>query len=353
MAVQQFLPVYRPTIKRKDLEYVLNTMVADQVSYGEYAKNFEKKLFERTGSYNVIAVNSYYNALNLIFESLDIGEGDEIIMPSWIPQIYLNVVLLRKAVPVLVDLEEGKFQPSIEQVRQAVSPNTKLLVLYYWFGYTYDPEPYSSFVPKILEDVTTVIGAQANGTTVGTKNAYSVADFSYRSLITTGEGAAVFCNSRAAYHLLKSHIDDDTYDLEYTPRMTCLMPDLNAAMGLSQIESLNHKLKLRDTIGHLFEQALQQSRNTFIPAEDKCDRYYADFPIILKSSLKDAVAYLKKNKIEAVRPFAYPLHQYLGKPKEDFPISEHFYLKTILIPNYSSLSKSDVTHITRMISSML
>ncbi len=352
MAGQQFLPVYRPTIKRKDLEYVLNTMVADQVSYGEYAKNFEKKLFERTGSYNVIAVNSYFNALNLIFEVLGIGEGDEVIMPSWIPQIYLNVVQLRKAKPVLVDMVEGEFRPDEEQVRQSVSPNTKLLVLYYWFGYTYNPEPYSSFVPNILEDVTTVIGAKANGETVGTKNLFAVADFSYRSLITTGEGAAVFCNSRKSYHLIRSLIDDDTYNLEYSPRISCLMPDLNAAMGLSQIESLNHKLKLRDTIGHLYEQAIRQSRNTFVPIDDKCERYYSDFPIILKSSLKDAVAYLKKNKIEAVRPFAYPLHHYLNMPKDNFPATEHFYLKTILIPNYSSLSKADVTHITKIITTM-
>jgi hypothetical protein len=101
-----------------------------------------------------------------------------------------------------------------------------------------------------------------------------------------------------------------------------------------------------------YEQALQQSRNSFIPTDDKCDRYYADFPIILKSSLKDTVAYLKKNKIEAVRPFSYPLHQYLNLPKEDFPATEHFYLKTILIPNYSSLSKADVTHVTRIITTM-
>ena len=67
----------------------------------------------------------------------------------------------------------------------------------------------------------------------------------------------------------------------------------------------------------------------------------------------NALDYLKKNKIEAVRPFAYPLHQYLKKTKEEFPATEHFYLKTILIPNYSSLSKADVTHITKIISTML
>ena len=131
------------------------------------------------------------------------------------------------------------------------------------------------------------------------------------------------------------------------------MPDLNAAMGLSQIENLNHKLKLRDAIGKIYEQALQQSRNTFVPSDEGMQRYYSDFPVIVKSGLKDAIAYLKKNKVEAVRPYAYPLHQYLNLPKENFVNTEHFYLKTILIPNYSSLTKDSVTHITKVIATML
>ena len=353
MPEQPFLPVYRPTIKRKDLEYVLNTMVLDQLGYGEYAKNFEKKLFERTGCYNVIALNSYFMAINLVMETLQIGEGDEVILPSFLPQIYLNAVLLRKAVPVLVDLEENKFQPSLESVRKAVTPKTKLLVLYYYFGYTFNPDPYAALVPNILEDITTVIGAKAEDFVVGTKSVYAVSDFSYRSLITTGEGAAVYCNSRKSYHLLKSLIDDEIYTLEYSPRVSCLMADLNAAMGLSQIENLNHKLKLRHSIGEIYEQALRQGRNGFIQAEPNCERYYSDFPVIVKTRLKEQIAYLKKNKIEAVRPFAYPLHQYMNLPKEDFPNTEYFYLKTILIPNYSSLTKTNVTHITKIIATML
>ena len=131
------------------------------------------------------------------------------------------------------------------------------------------------------------------------------------------------------------------------------MPDLNASMGLSQLETLKHKLKLREAIGQFYEQALMKSRNSFIQNEENNERYYSDFPVIIKSSLKDAISFLKKNKVDSARPFAYPLHQYLNIPKEKYPVTEYFYLNTLLIPNYSSLSKNVVTHITKLLSSML
>jgi len=351
--LKEFVSVYRPTIKRKDLEYVLNTMVEDKIAYGEYAKVFERKLYERTGSYNVIAVNSIFSALSLIFQSLDVKSGDEVILPSFAPQVYLNFILLYGAVPKLVDMEENSYRPSITMIRDSISEKTKLVILYYYFGYTYDPSPYIDLFHTVVEDISSVIGAGVNGEKVGSKSQYAIADFSSKSLITTGDGAAVFCNSRKNYHFTKSLIENEEYSLDYKPRNYCLMPDLNASMGISQIETLDHKLKLRESIGKIYEQAALKGRSGFISQEKDFDRYYSDFPIIVKSNLKDAQLFLKKYKIEGLRPFAYPLHQYLNLPKEKFPVTEYFYLTTLLAPNYSSLTKTQVTEIAKVLASMI
>ena len=347
------ITVYKPTIKRKDLEYVLQSMVLDKINYGEFAKNFEKRLYERVQCFNTIVINSFQNAISITLDSLGVKEGDEVILPSFAPQVYLNTILLKKLVPVLVDLEEGYFQPSFEGIRDAITEKTKAIFLLYYFGYTYDPTPYYSLFPNIIEDITSVIGAKANNIIVGSMSKYAIADFSIKGLITTGEGAAIFCNNKKSYYITRSLLETDYSIEEYQPRYSSLMPDLNAAMGISQDETLNHRLKLREAIAKFYEEAISKSRNSIIHSKENCERFYSEFPIIVKSSLKDTIAFLKKNKIEAIRPYLYCLHHYLNLPKEDFPNTEYFYLHTFLIPIHSTLLKNEVTEITKILSCMI
>jgi perosamine synthetase len=351
--VKNLISVHKPTIKRKDLEYVLNCMMQDKIDYGDFARNFEKRLSERSGCYDVLAVNSYFSAIEIILEALEINEGDEIIVPSFIPQVYLNAIKHRKAVPVLVDLEKDYFQPSIENIREVVTQKTKLLFIYYYFGFTYDPTPYLEIVPNVVEDISSVIGAKFGESKVGTTSRFAIADFSPKGLITTGEGGAVFCNNRKSYHKVVSLIEKEYSPEDYYPRYSCLLPDLNAAMGVSQDETLNHRLKLRDAIGKIYEESVRRGRNTFISPMENFDKFYSDFPIIVKSSLKDAIQYLKKHEIEGMRPFQFPLHHYLNLPKEKFPNTEYFYLNSLLIPIHSTLLKKEVDIISKVLATMI
>jgi perosamine synthetase len=351
--VKNIISVYKPSIKRKDLEYVLNSMVMDQIDYGEFAKNFERRLTERVGCYSTLAVNSYYSAIEVVLEALEIGEGDEVILPSFIPQVYLNAIMRRKAVPVLVDLQKDSFEPSIEHIRESTTPKTKLIFLYYYFGYTYDPAPYLELAQHVVEDISSVIGAKAGEFKVGTTSRYAIADFSTKGLITTGEGGAVFSSGRKTHSRITSIIEKDYEVLEnFQPRLACLIPDLNAAMGVSQDESLNHRLKIRETIGKIYEEAVKKGRSTIILPQENCEKFYTDFPIIVKSNLKDVIAFLRKNDVEAIRPFPYPLHHYLNLPKEKFPNTEFFYLNTLLLPIHSTLVKKEVDLIAKVTASM-
>ena len=130
------------------------------------------------------------------------------------------------------------------------------------------------------------------------------------------------------YKKLFSLLEID-YDLEYYPRFNCLMPDLNAAMGISQDKSLNHRLELRKQIGNIYEEAVKKSRGTYLIKEEDTKRIYPDFPIIIKSSLKDTIKYFRKKDIEVIRPFAYPLHHYLNLDKNLLVV---FFLN--LLPDY-------------------
>ncbi len=350
--MKELINVYRPTIKRKDLEHVLNCMMLDNVDYGEFAGNFEDRLKNRTGIKHSLVINSFFNAFYLILEALELQENDEVLIPSFAPQIYLNVILLKKLKPVLVDISKETLMPSIEDIRKKITEKTKALIIKYNFGYFSDPKEYINLVPYVIEDISSVPGGKIEDISLGKFGKYSIADFSKKGLITTGEGAAVFCDNQKAYSKIISLLEVD-YSLEYQPKFSCLMPDLNAAMGISQDETLNHRLSLRSQIGKIYIESLKRSNGASLIMEENDQRFYSDFPALFKSSLKETIKYFRKNDIEVIRPYEFPLHQYLQLNKSDFPNTEYLYLNTLLIPIHSSLLKKEVDLISKVVASLI
>lgn len=354
--MKDFIPIYNPSIKRKDLEYVLESMIHDNLEYGISAKSLESKLSEKTSLKYCIALNSYYSAVDTVFESLNLSENDEIILPSYAPKIYLDVILKRKLKPVLIDLAERSYFPGIENIQKAISENTKALIIIHNFGYTIDTSGFSPLVPVLIEDITKVPGASASSAKAGEFSRYSIASFSSNEIITTGDGGCVFTNDKKTFQDIQKLFFDsneNSQEEDYRYKYYGLMPDLNAAMGVSQISSLDKRLELREKIGLIYEDYIRKSRNSFIPSVEGCARYYSDFPIQVKSGLKDTQAFFKKNGVEVIKPYEKPLHHYMNLPKEDFPNTEKIFLSSLLLPLSSSLLKKEVEKISKIITAMI
>src|SRR4030042_2499765 len=179
-------------------------------------------------------------------------------------------------------LNKDSLTPSLDEIKKNITDKTKALLLYYYSGYIYDNKSYFELFPNIIEDVTSIIGANKKYDNIKLIGKFAVSDFSVKSLITTGEGAGIFCNDKKLYKKLLSLLEID-YSTEYYPRLACLMPDLNAAMGISQDKSLNHRLELREQIGKIYEEAVKKNRSTYLMQEEGAKRIYSDFPIIIKS----------------------------------------------------------------------
>src|SRR4030042_5164526 len=117
----KILNIYKPSIKRHDLENVLDSMMQDRIDYGEFARNFEERLSNRFNYHNILAINSLFNAIWLILEAMDVNEGDEVILPSFVPQIYLNVIMMKKVKPVLIDLNKDSLIPSLDEIKKNIT----------------------------------------------------------------------------------------------------------------------------------------------------------------------------------------------------------------------------------------
>lgn len=344
------ITVQTPSIKRKDLEYVLESLMSEQLEYGTFAKKFEEKLGERIGCKYGLSVNSYYSAIDITLEAIDLQPEDEIIIPSFAPTIYLDLLLRRKVKPVIIDIDENSYFPSPEQVENAVTDKTKAFILVHNFGFAIDDAPYKELVPVLIEDITKVPGCFIGSKKVGAQADFCIMGFQSSEIITTGEGGAVFSNNRRNYQILKSITGSSHDELIQNYRISCLIPDINAAMGVSQLLSLEHRLELRKAIGQIYENSLIKSKGSCLVPKENESRYYSDFPIQVKSPLKDIIDFFKRAGIEVIRPFAKPLHQIVNLPLENFSNTEHLYLSTLLVPINSNFMKKDVMHISKNLS---
>lgn len=339
-----------PSIKRKDLEYVLESLMSEQLEYGTFAKKFEEKLSERVSCRYGLSVNSYYSAIDIALEAINLEENDEIIIPSFAPAIYLDLLLRRKVKPVIIDIDENSYFPSPEQVGNAVTDKTKAFILVHNFGFAIDDTPYKERVPFLIEDITKVPGCFIGSKKVGSQADFCIAGFQSSEIITTGEGGAVFSNSKRNYQTLKAITGNSQDELIQNYKISCLIPDINAAMGVSQLSSLDHRLELRKAIGQIYENSLIKGKGSCLVPKENENRYYSDFPIQVKSPLKDIIDFFKRAGIEVIRPFTKPLHQIMGLPLENFSNTEHLYLSTLLVPINSNFMKKDVMHISKNLS---
>lgn len=120
----------RPTIRKKDLESALRVMISDNLATGDVIQEFERTFANYFGKgFTAIFVNSGTAALELILRHLKVGEGDEVIMSSFLNASPLQVVTSLKATPVLIDIDEDSFQISMDNVIEAINEKTKAIIV--------------------------------------------------------------------------------------------------------------------------------------------------------------------------------------------------------------------------------
>ena len=114
------IPHSRPTLDHKDHEAVLETLKSGLISQGAKVEKFETKFCEFIGQENAVATNSGTAALHLALMALNVGEGDEVIVPSYVCNALLNAVSYTRASPRIVDIDERDFNISISSVSENI-----------------------------------------------------------------------------------------------------------------------------------------------------------------------------------------------------------------------------------------
>jgi UDP-4-amino-4-deoxy-L-arabinose-oxoglutarate aminotransferase len=273
MSTEQFLPFSRPSIGEAEIDAVTRVLRSGWITTGSVAAELEQLYCETTGCKYAVALSSATAGMHLLLHALGIGPGDEVITPSmtWVSTV--NLIVLAGAKPVFVDVERDTLMTSARLIEPLISARTRLIVPVHFAGAALDLDLLRTVAGqhglRLVEDAAHAIGTGYRGNPVGQ---HGTVIFSMHPIknITTGEGG-MFCtdDDQLAERIrrLKFHgLGVDAFDRETrgrSPQAEVLepgfkynLPDMNAALGISQLSRLESMNQRRAELAAIYCQLL-------------------------------------------------------------------------------------------------
>jgi dTDP-4-amino-4,6-dideoxygalactose transaminase len=312
------------------------------IARGDTVAAFEQEMARMLGVKGGVASSSGTAALHLALLALNVGEGDEVLLPTYACSALLHAIRAVRAAPRFVDSDPSTFNVDAESAKKARSPRAKALIVVHSFGLPCDLDALKGLGLPLIEASAQALGALYRGRPVGSIGDAAVFSFYATKLITTGEGGMLLSNNE---RILDSGRDLRAYDQKEDdrPRFNYKMTDLQAALGLAQLKQLPWFLKRRQVIASIYREGLQALPLQLPHTPRGCVPVY--YRYVVKGPLP-ADAYLGRLQalgVEARRPVFRPLHRYLGL--EGFPGAEEAWAKAISLPLYPSLSDAEAERI--------
>ena len=328
-------------------------IVAKEILFGEHrdrekVKEFEKRMCNYIGAKYAKAVNSGTNALHLALLSLGISENDEVIVPSYICQSAIHPINYIRARLILADIDsnfsEKGYNISARTVKDLITDKTKVIIVPHMFGIPADVNEIKKFNIPIIEDCAHSLGAEYNERKVGSLGDLSIFSFYSTKIISTGHGGMVLTSQEK----IKDRLEDLTqYDgrEKYGVAYNYSLSDIQAALGINQLEKLNYFLQRRKKIGEIYDGAFSKTKLQ-LPSKVSGSIQYRYIIRTRDSKRKNILEEkLKEKGIEAASPIFRPLHRYLGMDKNNFKNSELVHETALALPSYPALRDEEIEYI--------
>jgi len=338
------IPLSRPSIKRSDMDSVLSCMVTDNLGPGELSAHLVKLVKDYIGVEGGIAVREYQRAIRIVFEAGGLKEGDHIVLTPLHPVAYAQVAYEMGIEPVYIDVEADNGCISCKDFQKKVPSDVKMVGVYGTLGFVPDMETLLESRIPLIEDLSQAIGANTGTRRLGTYGSYTLMSMEPEGIFTSGGGVVILGRGRKEVNTLQKIVEP------YQPDI--LLPDFNAALGLTQVQSIEKYLARRKEIAQIFSQAILQSRHRTLSQPGDGENVYYSFPVLITSGLKDVQAYCRKQGIETSPAFA---HTILGKnliPEGEWPVARSLHLRCLRFPLYPSLSRIAIERVQKVLTTL-
>jgi len=276
------VPFFIPWINKLDKISVNKALSQRWLTAGPLSQRFEESFRRFLKLKYSLTTSSGTHALHLSLKSINIAQGDEVIVPTFTFTATADAVLYCNAKPILADVDENTFNISLKSIKKKISKKTKAIILVHYGGQACDLDEIIKFAKKsnisLIEDCAHSLGSTYHNQFCGSFGATGCFSFYPTKIITTGEGGMLTTNNKEIFNKsksLRSHSMTklpferegdadwryDIIDLGFNYRLD----EIRSALGISQLKRINLINKYRINIAKKYSQELKKIKGITIP----------------------------------------------------------------------------------------
>lgn len=362
MMKNEYIPVNTPLFEGNELKYITEAIESGWVSSeGPFVAKFENVVAEKTCREHGIAVSNGTAAIDIAVAALKVGKGDEVILPTHTIISCILQIIRSGATPVFVDSDQLTWNMDVNQIEDKITPRTRAIMAIHLYGLPADMDVIMSLASKynlfVIEDASQMLGQTYKGKPCGSFGDISTTSFYPNKFVTTGEGGMCLTNNaelaircislrNLCFQPDKRFVHEE---LGWNYRMT----NLQAAIGVAQVERLEEHVRKKRAIGYRYLELLGDTSCLQLPltktsyAENNFWVFGIVLPRDIKMDAEDVLKELSKRGIGA-RPFFYPMHQQPVFRKsgmfkdEKYPVAENLSQKGFYIPCGLGISEEEI-----------
>lgn len=364
-----FIPVNEPLLNGNEKKYLCECIDTGWISSeGPFVKAFEEKMSATVGRKYGVAVANGTAALEVAVQALGIGEGDEVIMPTFTIISCAMAVTKLGAIPVLVDSDIHTWNMNVNEIETKITSKTKAIMIVHLYGLPVEMEKILALAKrydlKVIEDAAEMHGQTYNGKPCGSFGDISTFSFYPNKHITTGEGGMVVMDDEELAERCRMirnlcfkkgvrYVHDEISD---NYRFT----NLQAAVGLAQLERLEEFVGRKRTMGKYYTEQLKDIDGLILPKEktDYADNIYWVYGIVLDKQVqadnKQIQKLLAKEGIGS-RTFFWCMHEQPVYQKqglfagETYPVAGYLARKGFYIPSGLALTQEQMERVVESV----
>lgn len=339
------IPVFRPTIRRRDMGNILNCLVSDKIDPGDVSRDFTQAFAQALGLAGGISLSTYPQAIALAVDALGLAAGDGVLLSALSPAVYVRILRVRGLLPIVFDVDPETGLVDIAEAERLKARGPKAYLLHHTLGILSDAAAWKAALGiPVVEDISQALGGRVGEAFCGTGGDVAVASLSSEHIVTCGGGGvALSANRQTAAALRRAAEADPLYTL---------LPDMNAALGVTQIQEMERFLATRREIARAFGQSLLKSRHKTLIQRGDLESVPYSFPVALTDGMKDVRMYALKKNVDTVPAFADSVASLDEAAEAGCPNARSLALRCLLFPLYPMMGKKDVEAVCRVLASL-
>lgn len=364
------ISVAAPNLDGNERDYVLECLDSTWISSaGRFITDFEKAFAEYCGVKHAITCNNGTTALHLALVAMGIGPGDEVIIPSLTYIASANAVTYCGGTVVLVDNDPNTFNVDPALIEAKITPRTRAIMPVHLYGQVADMDPILAIAKKhglmVIEDAAEAVGATYKGKMSGALGDCATFSFFGNKIITTGEGGMITTNDDELAKTMRLYrsqgMDPNRRYWFPVVGFNYRMTNIQAAIGLAQLERVEHHLAARERVAAWYDAKLARLGNRVVkPHVADTGRHVFWMYTVrlgegLATSRDQVIKDLDALGIES-RPVFHPMHvmpPYAHLATEDLKMAEACGADGLNLPTHAGLTEADIDRVVAALDQVL